>query len=188
MNLASNVLVIEQIEAAINELRPQLGLGPVTKVAGINVFAPLVAVSDPTHPTVVGSVCDGRVCICVEWVIAMYTCEEVEKLLMRAVRPRARAQRERLQSAGIVLALGVILASNHGEGTSCAGLDSATGNVFVRDSLGVNGNELAHLKERLTVVIQHARYIRNTIMRLWSNGLELPDQPESPLANGFSNE
>jgi hypothetical protein len=179
----NHVPVLDQIEATFNELRPEKGLGPVTKVAEHNVVAvPLIASSDPVHPTLSGCVGDRWASIRVDWIVAIHTYEALGEILLHV----ADHPEDGLRPAGILLSLNSVLATNHRCGTSYAGLDSETGNIFVRDNFKLNRYELKGMKDRILGVIDHAKELRGIVLDLWSEGLELPDPPESPLPNGFS--
>ena len=181
MSKSSHIPVIDQIETAVKELRPHFGLGPVTKCPERNALgAPLVAASDPVHPSLFAFLSEGRVYIRVEWVVAVHTLDEIGRRLTHSMRYREH----RLKTAGLLLGLAAILESNRPKRASSAGWEAETGNVFVRDSFAPTKKEMSHLKERLQSLIEHACEIRHGLFA-WEK-LELPDAPESPLKNGFN--
>jgi hypothetical protein len=180
MSKSNHISVIDQIETAVNELRPRFGLGPTNKCPELNALGvPLVAAADPVHPSIFAFLRDGRVCIGVEWVIALHPLGEIGRRLRHSVHRR----QYRTEMVNLFLGVAALLGSNLPNGTSCAGWDVETGNVYLRDSFAATDEEMLHLNERLESIIEHARAIRH-IFFAWEN-LDLPDAPESPLKNGF---
>jgi hypothetical protein len=182
MPAPNSLQIIDQIASVIDELRPHFGLGPVTKSPEEQALAfPLVAASDPVHPTFFGLICDGRVCLAVEWIIAVHPGDTILDRVTHAMQYR----RYRLQSAGMLLGLATVLASNRRGRNSCAGWDPDEGNIYVRDSFPATEEELVYLRDRIASVIEHAGEIRYGGFP-W-NELDRPDPPESPFFNSYCN-